>query len=66
MCAKVNAAFDENNLSQINRIAEELIARALQMMKSNTKYALFDSQSDCLSNGLKYSSTTSKVINCRK
>ena len=40
-----------NSLDQLARIDEDLVAKALKMMKKNKNYALFDFQSDCLTNG---------------
>ena len=51
ICAQVNHGVARSSSDQINRIDEELVAKALKMMKSNKNDALFDIQSDCLING---------------
>jgi hypothetical protein len=38
-------------MEQVNRIDENLIKQALKLMKSNKRDAMFDIQSDCITNG---------------
>ena len=41
----------QENISQVHRIDEDLIRKALKLMKSNKNDALFNIQSDCIING---------------
>ena len=51
MCASINNNVGRDSTEQIERIDEDLVAKALKMMKSNKNDALLDFQSDCLTNG---------------
>ena len=51
MCEQVNLGAAGNSLDQLARIDEDLVAKALKIMKNNKNDALFDFQSDCLTNG---------------
>ena len=51
MCQEVNAGVSEDSLDIVDRIDEELVTKALKMMKSSKNDALFDIQSDCLTKG---------------
>ena len=51
LCTNIDAEFDENSLDQVTRIDEDLVNKALKMMKSNKKDAQLNIQSDCLVNG---------------
>ena len=51
MCEQTHSSVNKSSFSQIDRIDEGLVTRALKMMKSNKNDALFDIQSDCLING---------------
>ena len=51
MCDKVSADLDESSNDSIERINEELVWKALKMMKSSKRDAQFDLQSDCFTNG---------------
>ena len=48
---KVTSNISPDSLSQVNRINEELVERALKSMKAGKNDALFDFQSDCLTHG---------------
>ena len=51
MCDKVSADLDESSHDSIERIDEELVWKALKMMKSSKRDAQFDLQSDCFIKG---------------
>ena len=51
MCSQVNQEVGQHSIRQVDRVDEELIKRALKMMKGNKADALFDIQSDCFING---------------
>ena len=51
LCTKIDNEVDTAGVEQLDRIDEALVLKALSMLKNNKNYALFDFQSDCLSNG---------------
>ena len=48
----------QQSISQVDKVNELLIKKALRMMKGNKVLAFFDIQSDCLVNGPSMSSYT--------
>ena len=51
LCVQINLMVGQHSLLQVNRITEDLVRKALKLMKSSKRDALFDIQSDCLING---------------
>ena len=51
MVDKVKEEAVQENIAQINQIDDELIRKALKIMKSNKNDAIFNIQSDCFING---------------
>ena len=51
LCDQVSHGAGQGGLQQVGRVTEEVVAKALKMMKGNKNDALFDFQSDCLING---------------
>ena len=51
ICSEVNLEVGQHSISQVDRVDEELIKRALKTMKASKADANFDFQSDCLMNG---------------
>ena len=51
LCSQLNNEVGQHSLVQVDRVNEELIAKAIKMMKDNKSDAIFNIQSDCLVNG---------------
>ena len=51
LCRQVNQDVGQHSLVQTDRINEDLVKRALKLLKGNKGDALFEIQSDCLING---------------
>ena len=50
LCTKVDMEVGQHSFQQVNRITEELVSKALKMMKTSKRDAQFDIQSDLLIN----------------
>ena len=51
LCTQLNMKVGQHSLMQVERINEDLVRKALKLMKSSKRDAMFDMQSDCLVNG---------------
>ena len=51
LCNQIDTEVGQHSMQQVDKINDTLVLKALKMMKSNKRDALFDIQSDCLING---------------
>ena len=51
MCGQISSEVGPECWMQVDKVNEELVKKALDMMKGNKKDSMFNIQSDCIING---------------